>query len=358
MLLIRQILKTLSATGSLITLLGIIFYTNENFPLSLNSSNFQDLVNDNTVQKVTLIGSGYLPLHLGNRWVYERFNSQLQQVEKVKIEVISTPIMKWKTYYTFNQLPFVPRLETKRNILVRYNRLSKRYVHLIRRDEVFEEVPLFPVGESTDATFDYSLDDQKLPVLNRFSYLTCLHCEDAGIELVFDNGLGIIEAGIFSNLGVDSYRLKSASINGEYYGDLKSLEDKSEQGRSKLLIGKGDPKLSFSIQKKEKSMTLIFRVRNPTNHLLSFKFNSSQTYDFVVREKESGMEVWRWSNGYFFSTVLRSHALLPKKEWEYKTNWNMKDNERNTLRTGFYEAIAILTTKAPLLSLPVEIVLP
>ena len=36
----------------------------------------------------------------------------------------------------------------------------------------------------------------------------------------------------------------------------------------------------------------------------------------------------------------------------------MKDNERNTLRTGFYEAIAILTTKVPLLALPVEIFLP
>lgn len=358
MLLIRKILKTFGSIGSLITLLGMTFCTNENFSLPVKKSNFQDLVNSNTVQKVISIGPGYLPLQLGNRWIYDRFNSQLQQIEKVKVEVISRPIMEWKTYYTFNQLPFVPGLETKRNILIRYDRLSKRYVRLVRKDEIFKEIPLFPIGESADATFDYSLDEQKLPVVNRLSYLTCLHCEDAGIELVFDNGIGIIEAGIFSNLGVDSYRLKSASINGEYYGDLKSLEDKSEKDRSKLLIGKGDPKLSFSIQKKEKSMTLIFRVRNPTDHLLSFKFNSSQTYDFVVREKKSGMEVWRWSNGYFFSPVLRSHALLPNKEWKYKTNWNMKDNERNTLRTGFYEATAILTTKVPLLSLPVEIVLP
>ena len=358
MFLTSQIFKKIGTAGLLMGLLGEVFYANANSLLLLNKSNFEYLDEDRSNQKVMTIGLGYLPLQLGNRWIYERFNSQLQRTEKIKIEVISTPIIRWKTYYTFNQLPFVPGLETKRNILIRYNRLDKRYVRLIRQDQVFEEVPLFPIGESDDATFDHSLDDQKLPVANRLSYLTCLNCENAGIELVFDNGLGIIEAGIFSNLGVDSYRLKSASINGEYYGDLLSLEDKSKQKRNKLLIGKGDPKISFSVQKKEKSMRLVFIVRNPTSHLLSFNFNSSQTYDFVVREKKSGLEVWRWSNGYFFSPVLRSHALLPKKEWKFKATWNMKDNERNTLSVGFYEAIAILTTKAPLLSLPVKIVLP
>ncbi len=116
--------------------------------------------------------------------------------------------------------------------------------------------------------------------------------------------------------------------------------------------------LSLDIRKKRKEVDLLFVVKNPTDYFLSFNFDSSQTYDFVVREKQSGFEVWRWSKGNFFTPVIRSHALLPRKEWKFKVVWNLKDNERNDIRLGAYEAVAILTSEIPRESSAVEIVLP
>ena len=116
--------------------------------------------------------------------------------------------------------------------------------------------------------------------------------------------------------------------------------------------------LSLEFQRKSQAVDLLFVVKNPTDYFLSFNFNSSQTYDFIVREKQTGFEIWRWSKGYFFTPVIRSHALLPQKEWKFKEVWNLKDNERNDIRLGAYEAVAILTSQIPRESSAVEIVLP
>jgi hypothetical protein len=124
------------------------------------------------------------------------------------------------------------------------------------------------------------------------------------------------------------------------------------------VVSRADPNLSLEVEKVEQGAKLRFRVKNPTESFLSFSFTSSQTYDFVVREKENRSEIWRWSKGNFFSQVLRNVALLPQKEWTYEEVWNYKDNERNDVKQGAYEAVAILTTKQPLESAPVEIVVP
>ena len=94
---------------------------------------------------------------------------------------------------------------------------------------------------------------------------------------------------------------------------------------------------------------LYFRlkVKNPTESFLSFNFNSSQKYDFVVREKESGFEIWRWSKGNFFTQVVHNQALLPEEEWEFKFFWDFKDNERNDIQKGEYFVSGILTTRDP-----------
>ena len=41
-----------------------------------------------------------------------------------------------------------------------------------------------------------------LPVANRLSYLTCPDCEDSGLEMIFDRGLGIVEVGRLFRLGL------------------------------------------------------------------------------------------------------------------------------------------------------------
>ncbi|MDE2666247.1 MAG: BsuPI-related putative proteinase inhibitor [Acidobacteriota bacterium] len=318
------------------------------------------LPDETEVRQDLFLSPDYLPLRLGNRWIYDREDSRFQRTTQVKVEIIARPILKWTTYYVFNQLPFVPGLEGEQNVVVRYDQDTRRFLRLIAQDQDQEEIPLFPVGESADAILDQSPGEDGLPVANRLSYLTCPDCEASGLEMIFDRGLGILEVGVFSEWGSESYRLKSALVNGRHFGDpmQPETEAKPERPRSEVVISRADPVLSLEFQKKAQAVDLLLVVKNPTDYFLSFNFDSSQTYDFVVREKQTGFEVWRWSKGYFFTQVIRSHALLPQKEWKFKEVWNLKDNERNDIRLGSYEAVAILTSQIPRESSAVEIVLP
>ena len=318
------------------------------------------LPDETEVRQDLFLSPDYLPLQLGNRWIYDREDSRFQRTTQVKVEIIARPILKWTTYYVFNQLPFVPGLEGEQNVVVRYDQDTRRFLRLIAHDQDQEEIPLFPVGESADAILDQSPGDDGLPVPNRLSYLTCPDCEASGLEMIFDRGLGIVEVGVFSDWGSESYRLKSALVNGRPFGDpmQPEAEAEPERPRSEVVISRADPVLSLEFQKKSEAVDLLLVVKNPTDYFLSFNFDSSQTYDFVVREKQTGFEVWRWSKGYFFTPVIRSHALLPQKEWKFKEVWNLKDNERNDIRLGSYEAVAILTSQIPRESSAVEIVLP
>ena len=310
------------------------------------------------VRQDYVLGPDYLPLQLGNRWIYEQEDSRFQRTTQVKIEIIARPILQWTTYYVFNQLPFVPGLEGERNVVVRYDQDNRRFLRLIAQDQGREEIPLFPVGESADAIINQSLGNDGLPVENRLSYLTCSDCEDSGLEIILDRGLGIVEVGIFSDWGAEAYRLKSGVVNGHNFGNPIQAETEPDVPRSEVVVSRSDPVLRLDFQKNSQGVDLLFIVKNPTDYFLSFNFNSSQTYDFVIREKQTGFEVWRWSKGYFFTPVIRSHALLPQKEWKFKEVWNLKDNERNDIRLGAYEVVAILTSKIPRESSSVEIVLP
>ena len=200
------------------------------------------LSSETEVRQDLFFGPDYLPLQLGNRWIYEREDSRFQRTTQVKIEIIARPILTWTTYYVFNQLPFVPGLEGEHNLVVRYNHETRQFLRLIAQDQDQEEIPLFPVGESADAIVDQSPGDDGLPVANRLSYLTCPDCEASGLEMIFDRGLGIVEVGIFSDWGSESYRLKSASVNGRNFGEPMQPKTEPDRPRSEVVFQPGRPR--------------------------------------------------------------------------------------------------------------------
>jgi hypothetical protein len=301
------------------------------------------------------LGPDYFPLTIGNRWIYTRSESRLNKKDTVRIEIISTPIIKWKTYYVFNQLPFVPGLESANNILVRYDTPMQCFVKLTPEGDK----PLFPAGAEADALFEPSVDSENRPVANRLSYLGCLHCENAGMEMVFDRGVGIVAIESTFPWGTENYELRSAEVNQRRFGELMvDPKAKSKKAPRGPIISRADPNFNLEVEKGLAGARLIMRVKNPTESFLSFNFSTSQTYDFVAREKESGFEVWRWSKGNFFSPVLRNLALLPEEEWKFEEVWDYRDNEHNNIRHATYEIVAILTTREPRESAPVEVAFP
>lgn len=301
------------------------------------------------------LSSDYFPLNLGNRWIYSRSDSRFKKTDTVKVEVISTPIIKWRTYYVVSQLPFVPGLENASNILIRFDDETRRFRRLTPEGESL----LFPVGESADAKFDFSVDENQSQIPNRMSYLTCPDCADAGTEIVFDRGIGPVSVGLTFSWGTESYDLRSAEVNGKHFGErIEPEKANPKESKSGPVVSRADPNLTLEIDKKDNQARLSLKVKNPTDSFLSFKFTTSQDYDFVVKDKESGLEIWRWSKGSYFSKVLRNVALLPEKEWKFEAFWDFKDSERNDIKEGTYQAIGILTTNEPRESEPADITFP
>ena len=329
------------------------------FPLStlqpFQVSNADASQETQPVDSSLAMGVDYFPLTLGNRWIYNKTESRFKKTDSIKVEIIRTPIIKWKTYYVFNQLPFVPGLENANNILVRYDVSSRRFLKLAPDGEK----PLFPVGEQADARFTSSVDEHNNPVENRLSYLACMRCQNAGMEMVFDRGVGVVAVESTFPWGTETYELKSAEVNRRKFGE-PIVEGQGGGKQSKFGSGlvRVDPNLTLDAQKIDDGVKLVFTVKNPTEGYLSFRFNTSQTFDLVVREKDTGFEIWRWSKGNFFSRVLRNIALLPQDEWKFEETWDYKDNERNEIRRGMYEAVATLTTVEPRESAPVDIMVP
>jgi Intracellular proteinase inhibitor len=342
-------ISVLKVLASSLTLLALFSSANEVTPQEQAASSSAGPSSE------LFLPSDYLPLSLGNRWIYSRTDSRFKKTDMVKVEVISTPIIKWKTYYVVSHLPFVPGLENANNVLIRFDDATKKFLRLTPEGEA----PLFPVGESADARFDVSVDENQKQMANRMSYLTCPDCADSGMEIVFDRGIGPVSVGLTFSWGAESYDLKSAEVNGRHFGEVIAPEKSNTKAlKSGPVVSRADPNLNLEIEKKETEARLALKVKNPTDSFLSFKFGTSQDYDFVVREKESGLEIWRWSKGLYFSKVLRDVALLPEKEWRFEVFWDFKDNERNDIKHGTYQAVGILTTKEPRESEPMDITFP
>jgi hypothetical protein len=304
----------------------------------------------------SFLPADYLPLNLGNRWIYTRSESRFKKTDTVRIEIISTPIIRWRTWYIFSQIPFAPGLESANNVPIRYDSEARRFVRLAQEGEV----PLFPTGEDNDASFDVSVDENGRTVPNRMSYLTCAECADSGMEMVFDRGMGVTAIQVTHPWGTESYELRSAEVNARKFGEPIPVNKPKQPGAkpSGPVISRADPTLSLTVEKKENGAHFRLKVKNPTESFLSFSFESSQRHDFVVREKESGFEIWRWSKGQFFTQVVHNQALLPEKEWDFDFLWDFKDNERNDIKKGEYLVSGVLMTREPRESEPALLTIP
>ena len=97
-------------------------------------------------------------------------------------------------------------------------------------------------------------------------------------------------------------------------------------------------------------------VTNTSDQLLALRFNSSQTYDFVITDLASGVEIWRWSRRMAFGQVIRNESIRAKGKWVFdEVTWNHRDSGYNPVPPGKYRLVAILSSDPPVQSGPVTI---
>ena len=92
------------------------------------------------------------------------------------------------------------------------------------------------------------------------------------------------------------------------------------------------------------TIIMTIKVFNYTKEDITFHFNTSQRYDFII-EDEEGKKVWRWSQDMMFAMVLGEETLGPNNpEVTYTAEY------REKIRSGYYKITGIFVVQDRLMS--------
>jgi len=284
------------------------------------------------------MSADFLPLEVGNRWVYDVVNEGGQKLGNVEFAVQDYRIVSGRSFYQLTQFPFVQDGNLIK--LVRYDRQERQYVRMVDNDET----PLF-LADGTNVEV-LQADDSGLPI--KF----VLHGDL--VDFTFQRGVGIAEARM--HFGKD---VQIAKLNAVHTSEKKAVEaaaqgapalpqPKTPEQKTKSLADNvakpSDETVALDVQATDVTggTRFILTVINSTDKLVPFAFRSGQTYDFAVVDASTGQEVWRWSRRMYFSQVVRQEALRPNRNWTFEVTWNHRDNDVNPVTPGKYKVVGSL----------------
>ena len=294
------------------------------------------------------MSADFLPLEVGNRWVYELSNEQGAKVGELDVAVQEYRIVDGRSFYVFTRFPFAAA-ENEEIRMIRYDRQAREFLRIARN----EEGPLFLAdGSTTDVL---QADSSGLPqkfVLNL-----------DGMALTFQRGVGIVEARLETPTGLQIAKIKTVKLGagGASVGVASrsaavaatpppvspSPQTERTQGLADNVtsITEENPLLEVQANPVAGGTQFILTVTNTSQKLLPFHFTSGQSYDFVVTDALTGQEVWRWSRRMFFSQVIRDEAIRAKGAWKFDAIWNHQDNNLNPITPGKYQLVGILSSQ-------------
>jgi hypothetical protein len=295
------------------------------------------------------MSSDFLPLEVGNRWVYDVFNEGGQKTGTLEFAVQDHRIVAGRSFYLLTQFPFAQDGGLIK--LVRYDRQERQYMRMADNDEG----PLF-LADGTRVEV-VQADDSGLPL--KF----VLHGDLA--DLTFQRGMGIVEARMHSGKDVQIAKLTAVHTSERKAAEAKDqgapaipqpqTPQQKTKGLADNVVKPSDETVAFDVQATEVTggTRFVLTVINSTEKLVPFSFKSSQTYDFAVIDPSTGQEIWRWSRRMMFSQVLRQEALRPSRNWTFEVTWNHRDNDLNVVPPGKYKVVGSVVVQPPMESEPV-----
>ncbi|MBK9170070.1 MAG: hypothetical protein IPM24_21775 [Bryobacterales bacterium] len=269
----------------------------------------------------------YYPLHVGNQWVYRSpFGSHLVEVERAAV-------FGGQEYRLL-------RGAIGGDVWLRMGEGGRLYAYDPEtRTETLRAAFETPAGgeyvtggdcggravvESNDGEHDSPVGRIFRAFVVRYA---AGNCADAGLEReVFAPWIGLVEARAITIAGPRLYEL--------IYARLGSVTVVSA------------PEVSFGLTLDrhlyDPGATLAARItlRHSQPEPLHIVFSSSQVFDLVIRD-EQGREVYRWSDGKAFLTVIREIDFAAGEK-----NWTV-DVPLAKLPAGDYTAEAWLATTVP-----------
>jgi hypothetical protein len=236
------------------------------------------------------MSADFLPLEVGNRWVYDVFNEGGQKIGAMEFAVQDYRIVSGRSFYLLTQFPFVPDGGLIK--LVRYDRQERLYMRMADN----EEGPLF-LADGTRVEV-LQADDSGLPV--KFVMRGDL------VDLTFQRGQGIVEARIHSGKDVQIAKLTAVHTSERKAAEASAQgapavpQPKTPEQRGKALTenvakpSEDTVALDVQVAPVPGGTRFVLTVINSTDKLVPFSFKSGQTYDFAVVDSSTGQEVWRW----------------------------------------------------------------
>ena len=290
------------------------------------------------------MSADFLPLEVGNRWVYDVFSEGGQKIGNLEFAVQEYRIVGGKSFYLLTQFPFAESGSVIK--LVRYDRQQRQYVRIADN----EEGPLF-LADGTRVEV-LQADESGLPA--KFVLSGDL------VDLTFQRGMGIIEARMHAGKEV-----QIAKLTNLHTGERKAAEaaaqgapaipqPRTPEQKTKTLADRvvqpSDETIALDVQVSDVpgGTKFLLTVINSTDKLVPFAFRSGQTYDFAIVDASTGQEVWRWSRRMFFTQVIRQEALRPNRNWSFEITWNRRDNDLNVISPGRYKVTGSLATQPPM----------
>jgi hypothetical protein len=307
------------------------------------------------------MSADFFPLDVGKSWNYEVTNEAGEKLGQIMFAVEDYTIISGTSFYVLSDFPFSSESgEPVR--FVRYDRSERYFLKRFRNDEG----PLFvDAGATTEV-----LESDAGGAPQKFVLKT------DRMALTFQRGVGIVEARLEQSGVVRIAKLveaRSKAPAGPFVGPAPGLPPPAVRGGAGLppalpptspgpaarpespvgAVTPTNPRIDAAVVPSAGGFRFALMVTNQSDSLIPFRFNSGKTCDFVVHEAVSGKEVWRWSNGNFFTQMLRSDSLRPKGKWQFEENWDGKDNDGRPVPPGTYRMTAIVASTPALQASPV-----
>ncbi len=299
------------------------------------------------------MSADFLPLSVGNRWVYDVFNEAGQKIGNLDFAIQEYRIVSGRSFYLVTNFPFVAD-DAGATKLIRYDREERQYMRMANN----EESPLF-LADGAKAEV-IQADESGLP--QKFVLRMDL------LDVTFQRGLGIVEARVHAGKDVQVIKLNSVHV-GEKQAAQAAAQGapslpqpnapQTQEQKTKALadnvakVSEENPALDVQATDVPGGTKFLFTIINTSEKLLPLTFKNGQTYDFEVVDASTGQEVWRWSRRMFFTNVIRQEAIRGNRNWVFEVTWNHRDNDLNPVTPGKYKVIGSLATQPPIESDPV-----
>src|SRR4029077_7077680 len=143
------------------------------------------------------MSADFLPLEVGNRWLYDVFNEGGQKISALDFAVQDRRIVEGRSFYAVTSFPFVAE-NADAVKLIRYDREERQYVRIADN----REDPLFLADGANVEVLQ--ADASGLP--QKFLLKMDL------MDLTFQRGMGIIEARLHAGKDVQIVKLSSVHV--------------------------------------------------------------------------------------------------------------------------------------------------